>query len=122
MKDRKIPVLVGPDGKTPASMKNILTKQQIKANAPCTELRAAELIEAGVIAGLKNIVEHFEEANTAHMEQMEDMVTQRVMSELERRSVRGRIRRAWRDSAVRGFLSEVGAVSPIDQPKLEVQS
>lgn len=118
--DRRVPQLVGPDGHTPASMKNVLHNVRVDAKKPLTEARAAELIEAGVIAGLKNIVEHFQEHNSAHMELMEAAVTSRVLAELEARSFRGRIRRWWRGRAIYGYLCELGVIDPV--PRLEVQS
>ena len=60
MKDK----IVGPDGRVPSSMKSIHTamtdKAQMQADKPLTEGRAADLITAGLIGGLKNIVDQLE--------------------------------------------------------------
>lgn len=119
--------IVGPDGRVPSSMKSIHTamtdKAQMQADKPCTEGRVSELIVAGIIAGLADIVRHFEEHNKEHMLTMEVMVYQRVMEEIESRTIRGRIRRRWlaaKDWA-RPWLIEAGMLDPIPLTPIKLE-
>lgn len=121
--------IVGPDGRVPSSMKSIHTamsdKAKMQADKPLTEGRAAELITAGLIGGLKNIVDHFEEHNKEHMLTMEVMVYQRIKEDLYRESIRGRLHLRWlmlKEWAM-PWLIELGAADPVDvKPDVKLET
>lgn len=117
------------DGRIPRSLTGLHTKQteaaELQAKKPLTEGRAAELITAGLIGGLKNIVDHFEEHNKEHMLTMEVMIYQRIKEDLYRESIRGRLHLRWlmlKEWAM-PWLIELGAADPVDvKPDVKLEA
>jgi hypothetical protein len=83
--------IVGPDGRVPRSQRN----RQKQEEQPPTTAQVREWITAGSIAAFKNCYEQLTSETSAHLEKMEEVITQRVLDEVERRSLRGRVQAWW---------------------------
>lgn len=116
------PKLVGPDGNVPGSQRALHTamtdKAKLQMNKTATEGRVAELVVAGVSAGIQNLRDYIVEENTRLFEEQEQIVVNRVMAEIRRRSIRGRLEARWlvAKEYVRGWLIELGAADPTEKP------
>lgn len=116
------PRIVGPDGNIPESQRSIHTamteKARVQMGKTCTEGRAAELIVAGVAAGLSNMQSYFVKENARLFEEMEQIAFDRVLADIRRRSLRGRLEVRWvlLKEWARPWLMEAGLIDPTAKP------
>lgn len=115
MADSNEPRILRPDGNIPASLRD--REERANAKSP-TIAQTREWIVAGVATGAKNIYDQLSAEAEKNMEKMEQIVVDRVLLELERRSWRGRIKLRWLVAKewARNFGIDIGLIDPTSRP------
>lgn len=118
MADEKKPGrIVGPDGRVPKSLRSVQTQRESNDERPATVGECRSWITAGSIAAMKQVYEQMASESERNMTLMEDVVVDRVLAELRRRTIMGRLSLRWVlvKEWARGYLVEIGLVDPMER-------